>query len=386
MTTKVIELKDTDGNILLPHAYSASHDNNGDAFSSVYATIQTVNTKADDNSVVHLSGNEVITGIKTINVPTAGTNLIFKSNLIDTSTTPEENIYHHIDYRDKNDNLLARIFECRDIYGANVLALQTWNGSTQHWIGVNSSGYGVAPTPSDASDNSQKIATTAWVNNHLLVDENVVRTTGSQSISGRKSFAQGINLYNESVIKGTNPETVRYWALLANDSTDNSDNWKSTRLGALEWSLNENGILAGTLYGYKNEQDSQDNSYISVVYDSNTSKAYTRCTASDVINSIVTTTGINKVTNGYVRLGNGMIIQWGSASAAPYSGSSTITLPLAMNNTNYSIVVSPVDSTDNYLRSVFVRSKTTTNFVARGSFNGTSAATVTFNFVVIGYN
>ena len=374
MSTKVIELKDTDGNILLPHAYSASHDNNGDAFSSVYATITTVNTKADDNSVVHLSGNEVISGIKTINVPTAGTNLIFKSNLIDTSVTPEENIYHHIDYRDKNDNLLARIFECRDIYGANVLALQTWNGSTQHWIGVNSSGYGVAPTPSDASDNSQKIATTAWVNSHIDVNPNVVRTTGSQTITDKKTFYGASNLIflkSSNIDKTVTAERHLYVYL---DFLDKNDG----RLGVIGAIKAANSNAYGTYLQAGNEASLQ--------LFSDGTNTWTYCIPSDVANSIVTTTGISKASNGYVKLGNGMIIQWGSASAAPYSGSSTITLPLAMNNTNYSVVVSPVDSTDNYLRSVFVRSKTTTNFVARGAFNGTGAATVTFNFVVIGYN
>lgn len=335
MTTKVIELKDTDGNILLPHAYSASHDNNGDAFSSVYATIQTVNTKADDNSVVHLSGNEVITGIKTINVPTAGTNLIFKSDLIDTSTTPEENIYHHIDYRDKNDNLLARIFECRDIYGANVLALQTWNGSTQHWIGVNSSGYGIAPTPSDASDNSQKIATTAWVNNHIDVNPNVVRTTGSQSISDTKTFT------NQIISTATDASQFRairgdYGFLIRND-------------GANTYFLLTN---AGDQYGSWNDlRPFQINNSTGQVSIQNKS-----------LKGFVYETYVSG-TNWYRVWSDGWIEQGGIKTV---SAETTVTLPKAFSNTNYTAVCNPCDqatnatSDNNY--EAHIKSRSTTGF------------------------
>ena len=51
----------------------------------------------------------------------------------------------------------------------------------------------------------------------------------------------------------------------------------------------------------------------------------TTCPASSVENSIVTTTGIAKSPNGFVKLGNGVILQWGSAT--PSSGSGTITFP-----------------------------------------------------------
>ena len=44
-----------------------------------------------------------------------------------------------------------------------------------------------------------------------------------------------------------------------------------------------------------------------------TFSAATYGTASDAVNSIVTTIGINKSPNGYVKLGNGLIIQWGTS-------------------------------------------------------------------------
>lgn len=356
MTTKVIELKDTDGNILLPHAYSASHDNNGDAFSSVYATITTVNTKADDSAVVHLSANEVITGIKTINVPTAGTNLIFKSNLIDTSTTPEENIYHHIDYRDKNDNLLARIFECRDIYGANVLALQTWNGSTQHWIGVNSSGYGIAPTPSDASDNSQKIATTAWVNNHLLVDENVVRTTGSQSIAGSKTFTQvaaPIYFKNNNVEQMTVPDAYSEQMVVGIDKN-------GVRIGSLGIAIDANGASRCYIASSKQINGEYKYNVIESYVDLN-GNLFTYIEGQR-LRAWVRETYISG-TYWYRVYSDGWIEQGGITTV---SAETTVTLPKAFSNTNYTAVCNPCDqatnaTTDNNYEA-HIKSRSTTGF------------------------
>lgn len=48
-----------------------------------------------------------------------------------------------------------------------------------------------APTPSDASDNSTKVATTAWVNTASCV----VHTTGGESIAGVKTFTNDMWLY-----------------------------------------------------------------------------------------------------------------------------------------------------------------------------------------------
>lgn len=74
IVTKVIQLKDIQGNLLLPHAFSASKDNEGNDIINTYATIATVNTKANDNAVVHNTGVETIAGAKTFSTtPIVGT-------------------------------------------------------------------------------------------------------------------------------------------------------------------------------------------------------------------------------------------------------------------------------------------------------------------------
>lgn len=356
MSTKIIELKDIEGNILLPYAYSASHDSSGNDFGTVYATKTLVNTKADDNSVVHLTNDEVITGIKTINVPTAGTNLIFKSNLIDTSTTPEENIYHHIDYRDKNDNLLARIFECRDIYGANVLALQTWNGSTQHWIGVNSSGYGVAPTPSDASDNSTKIATTAWVNSHNAVDTNLVHRSGDEFVAGMKTFTNGgvtIRFKNNNVEQMTVPAAYSEQMVFGVDQND-------VRIGSMGIAMTDDArsrcYIASSKYVNGEYVYNCLENYVDV------NGNFSTYVEGQRLRAWVRETYISG-TYWYRVYSDGWIEQGGITTV---SAETAVTLPRAFSNTNYTAVCNPCDqatnSTSDNNYEAHIKSRSTTGF------------------------
>lgn len=53
--------------------------------------------------------------------------------------------------------------------------------------------------------------------------------------------------------------------------------------------------------------------------------------------AVLTNKRISKAENGYVKLGNGIIIQWGF-NALPYNPT-TITLPTAFTSTNYSIAI-----------------------------------------------
>jgi len=57
-----------------------------------------------------------------------------------------------------------------------------------------------------------------------------------------------------------------------------------------------------------------------------------RAPSSDSLNSVITTTGIFKSANGYVKLGNGIIIQWGNAG-----GGGTITFPTPFSSDNFSV-------------------------------------------------
>lgn len=108
----------------------------------------------------------------------------------------------------------------------------------------------------------------------------------------------------------------------------------------------------------------------------------TNAPASDDNNSIVTTVSKNKAKNGYFKLGNGLIIQWGQNV---FEGSSTtVTLPTAFTSTNYSISHCAIDTSGTYCVGMLVESKTTTNFVGHG-WNTSGRARTTDFWVAIGY-
>ena len=98
-------------------------------------------------------------------------------------------------------------------------------------------------------------------------------------------------------------------------------------------------------------------------------------------NSIVTTLGITKAAKGYVKLGNGIIIQWGTTTSA--SSSTSITLPIAFSDTNYSVTITSIGDAGVYQRLVSASTaKTTTGFK---TYAGGGAANINFSWQAIGY-
>ena len=109
---------------------------------------------------------------------------------------------------------------------------------------------------------------------------------------------------------------------------------------------------------------------------------YTYAPANSGTNTIVTTLGHSKAQNGYYKLGNGLIIQWGLNEFQ--SGSTTITLPTAFTSSNYSVASCAKDATGTYCVGMLVESKTTTNFVGHG-WNTTGRVKTTNFWIAIGY-
>lgn len=211
-----------------------------------------------------------------------------------------------------------------------------------------------------SGDSSTKSANTAFVTsaaNSLQTQINqkantsaVVTLTGTQSISGTKTFLAKTNMapielypvssggsyidfhYNNS----TSDYTSRIWEQASGDLVVTANNF----------TINANG--------------------------------YAR--ASDVNGSIVTTVNKSKSANGYFKLGNGLIIQWGVTSTG--GGDKTVTLPTAFTSTNYS--VSTAWSYDGSLSSSHghftIKSHSTTNFV----YHNESSNAASF-WIAIGY-
>ena len=105
-------------------------------------------------------------------------------------------------------------------------------------------------------------------------------------------------------------------------------------------------------------------------------------TAKDTINSILTTTGINKAQSGYVKLGNGLIIQWGIDTQTS-SGNKTVNLPTAFSSaTSYVVTPAQVNSTNTtFSVNIMVVSQTSTSFEWYSPASDVGA----INWIAIGY-
>lgn len=110
--------------------------------------------------------------------------------------------------------------------------------------------------------------------------------------------------------------------------------------------------------------------------------AFTEAPACSNTNSIVTTTGLSKSTNGYVKLGNGIIIQWGDHNTTS-PGASTITFPTAFSNNNYSITFTRISgsNTTNESGSYYFRGRTTTSVAVYKTNNSTQS----MMWIAVGY-
>lgn len=111
---------------------------------------------------------------------------------------------------------------------------------------------------------------------------------------------------------------------------------------------------------------------------------YTYCPGCDWDNSILTNVAVNRSSNGYLKLGNGLLLQWGINSAAGYNNTTTVNFPTAFVDTAYTIQCTAVDGNNNYSRTAYVMDAQTTYFKARGAQNGGTSETVAFRWFALG--
>lgn len=120
-------------------------------------------------------------------------------------------------------------------------------------------------------------------------------------------------------------------------------------------------------------------------------QAYTYAPPCAITNSIVTTTGISLGTNGYVKLGNGLIIQYGQLStASAISGNSsvntTLTFPTAFTTNQYELSILPKNIT-NHANSRFAWNNATQASITINCYNVGSSqiAAINMKWIAIGH-
>ena len=187
-----------------------------------------VDTKANDSNVVHKSGNEIINGEKTFINSVITNNILPKGDI--TLGTSTNTWGKQLQFRDTTGKRIARI---------QPKAIDTTNNRVGMWVNnadnsvetgiyIDSDRTTYAPTPS-ASDNSTKIATTAWVNS---TGNNVVHKTGDETISGDKTFQTDI-LYKKSAQDFTTTPAQPFYTEIRNVDINNFEIgqfrvWKDT--------------------------------------------------------------------------------------------------------------------------------------------------------------
>ena len=174
-----------DGSSILGSIQINRDDNNGirataphPAASTDYnnSAIMTAGRAADPSrnfNLLHRSGNESITGVKTVenNNPKFG----FKNTLADISNKPSANTNSTLFFLDKNGLFTGEIRNEVSTTGYLETSIYTnskTSGTTKTSyikVVVNENGevYATCPTPPRADDNSTKISNTQWVNSRI---------------------------------------------------------------------------------------------------------------------------------------------------------------------------------------------------------------------------
>lgn len=163
-----MSLKLGDTNIAGTQVLYSTIGNNTDGAMTQAITTTQLNLKANNADVVHLAGTEIISGNKSFSgVGTftnynafwkAPYNIIIRSASIENGVTPSSNQYMGIEFRDKNDVRVGWIGLAKKTDGTQQIELQK-QGATS----------GFTTTTPSISDNSTKIATTAYINNKFQV-------------------------------------------------------------------------------------------------------------------------------------------------------------------------------------------------------------------------
>lgn len=306
-------------------------------------------TKADDNAVVKLTGDQTVTGVKTFNsaiklrnnVPNSLTATADGEQALTSITTNSDgvidgaSIVRIVKYNANGEN--RRFVAYRAGFRKADDSGNNWPGI---FVGVDTDGktFGqfdtnkaFAPTPSTTTSTSDTyIATTGWTNIRLTnysLDTSVVHITGNETITGSKIFSSEIVNTNSAdaftskdtnITRGTTPSTSRSDFI--------------TRI------VGNNGTtLAGVLYRH---YTANNNEFSLIAYDPTQSTGYTGDVISIGYNSsgniytkaptpttTTSTSDVNIATTGWVNtVGNNIV---------HLTGDETISGSKTFNNTIY---------------------------------------------------
>lgn len=125
---------------------------------------------AQNFNLLHRSGDESITGIKTVESNNPQFNL--KNTTLNINTSPSERKLIAIRFKDVNNTVVSEITTRHETNGNIVAQLAVINkgkisSALQAVVEENGEVYATCPTPPRADDNSTKISNTQWVNSRI---------------------------------------------------------------------------------------------------------------------------------------------------------------------------------------------------------------------------
>lgn len=193
-------------------------------------TMGWVNNPATSTNVVHRSGNETITGVKTFTSDVSIANdhpmITLRESDVIKGTNPQTEQAWGVLSKDSSNgsestNLGAFVTHLltNGTVWSGFSAYKNTSGSTDNasirvYYPTSGSPWTYAPNPTDTSStSSQQIATVGWVNNPSIAT-NLVHKTDNETIAGTKTFTSNVKvsngdprvqIINSGVTKGTAP-------------------------------------------------------------------------------------------------------------------------------------------------------------------------------------
>lgn len=317
-------------------------------------------------NTVRTVGNQIINGSKMF------TQYIVQGNpALTKGTNPDSTQYFGVQFNDKNGKgpvnsigVAGASVSTAGKTSAYVGAYQFINGNSnfEHisvYYPKSGAAYTYAPAPTDttATDGTQ-IATTGWVNS---TGNNVVHLTDTETISGSKTFTDDPIIKNSSAriyfddtsqTKGTAPSSTMSNALFFRDNDGKN-------MSLIKQMYTAEKVCKLELGAYKSNSASDTETSSIIVYYPASGDPYATAPASDVNGSILTTVSKTKAQNGYLKLGNKIIMQWGYCAGSV----TTITFPTPFGNTNYAVTCTHTGDANRAI-TVQSSSKTTTSINA----------------------
>lgn len=190
-------------------------------------------------------------------------------------------------------------------------------------------------------------------------DNNFVTIDTNQDISGEKNFIQTNDMTYTRIKCNDLEQSVVPPSTIFNHFEFCDKNMM--RLGVLEICRSSDGAAKTAVCATGTDGVQA----IFEIYRHN-GQSWATAPASNRNNSVLTTVGSNKNLNGYYKLGNGLIIQWGYYTS---TSAGTITLPTPFTSTNYSVAISLTGGTSNneYMKYLNTSEYTTTSFKTESS-------------------